>query len=149
MLGIGVLLQLSWLEHRASPSSLLGSAWWPCPQAGLGNSLCLQNTFFQCVDYGGSFLSAHILYLPGHMPKLCESGLTLNKEPISVTGFPPVYLLQQSFSLHLLSHRLSLVLHLSQSFFESQRARQLDTGMLLAHQQLLDSAMNTQAGGLS
>lgn len=118
--GIGVLLQLSWLDHRASPSSLLGSAQWPCSHTGLGNILSLQNTFVQCIAYSCSFLSAHILYLPGHMPKLCKLGLTLNKETTSVTGFHLVYVLQQSVSPHLLSHRLSLVLQLSQQFVFSE-----------------------------
>lgn len=81
MLGIGVLLQLSWQV----PPLTLGLLSGPCPHAGLGKSSCLQNTFVQHIDYGGSFLSAHILYLPGHMPKFCKSGLPLNKEPTSVT----------------------------------------------------------------
>lgn len=65
--------------------------------------------------------SLHIyLYLPGQMPKFCKSGLTVNKEPTSVAGSPPVYRFQQSVSLHSLSHRLSLVLQLSQRFAFSE-----------------------------
>ena len=58
--------------------------------------------------------------LPRHMAKLCELGLTLNKEPTSVAGFHLVHCLQHLVSFLLLSHRLNLILKMPQRYVFSQ-----------------------------
>lgn len=129
---------------------LPGSALWPWPQNAL--SLCPKNIFVHHTDYGSSFLSALVLYLPEYVPKFCRSELNLNRRVhifcwfsfwstvFSSQSHSPYHLILTPTPYTLTRPCTSIVTKICA--FRSERAMQPDPGMLLSHQQLLGSAVS-------